>query len=331
MATLRIGILGTSRVAGYAVIQPAATNADVEVIVVAGRDVKRTQAYAGKHGVGEVGQDYQSVVDSDQVDAVYIPLPNALHHTWILKALAAGKHVLCEKPLVGNQQQAIEVRDAARARNLVVMEGFHYRHHPLMQRLLELRSNERLGALQHLDAAFCLFWPNLKDIRFSYELAGGALMDIGCYPVDVLRTLVGREATVSRASARLVRHNVDASMQADISFVDGPTARMRCSLRAWPWQWRSWLRMQFQHGEVRVVNPFVPHAFHRLRVRTSEGTRTAKIEGPNTYAAQLDAFVAATRGTLSSYPGATEAVGNAGLIDAIYLAAGLDPRCVINR
>src|SRR3954449_10479655 len=136
-APIRIGILGAARIAPPALVRPARAVAEVELNAVAARDPARAQAFASKHGVPRVLTSYQELLDDPDLDAVYNPLPNGLHAEWTLKALEAGKHVLCEKPFTANAAEAQTVADAARASGLVVMEAFHYRYHPLAARMVE--------------------------------------------------------------------------------------------------------------------------------------------------------------------------------------------------
>ena len=132
---------------------------------------------------------YDGLLADPSLDAVYIPLPNGLHAQWMLAALQAGKHVLCEKPFTSNAAQAREVAAAADGTGLVVMEAFHYRYHPLARRMSELVRSGELGRIQRVETAMCFPLPRFSDIRYDFSLAGGALMDVGCYAVHALRLL----------------------------------------------------------------------------------------------------------------------------------------------
>jgi predicted dehydrogenase len=184
---VRIGILGTARIARRALIEPARAVEAVSVTAVAGRDSPRTSAYAAEHGIPEVYDSYEELLASPKVDAVYVPLPNALHAPWTLQSIAAGKHVLCEKPFTSNAAEAAEVLAAASATDLVVMEAMHYRYHPLVERLVSLVGDGAIGAPEHVQAWTSWAIPNPDDIRYDYALGGGALMDGGCYAIDCVR------------------------------------------------------------------------------------------------------------------------------------------------
>src|SRR3954452_18806067 len=152
MDRVRIGCLGAARIAPAALIKPARASEEVDATAVAARDPERARAFATKHGIPVVHDSYEALLDDDSIEAVYVPLPNGLHAEWTLRALDAGKHVLCEKPFTANADEARRVADAADATGLVVMEAFHWRYHPLAARLLEIVGTE-LGAVRRIEAA----------------------------------------------------------------------------------------------------------------------------------------------------------------------------------
>src|SRR6266566_2715422 len=181
---LRIGTLGSSRISQPALIEPAASVPEVIVAAAAARDLPRAEAYALRHGLEKAYGSYEELLADPDIDAVYNPLPNSLHAPWTLRAIAAGKHVLCEKPFTSNEAEAAEVAAAARSAGLVVMEAFHYRYHPLAWRMLEIvagpggtaTTNGRgrggeLGEIRHVEAALCFPEPRFSDIRYRFELA----------------------------------------------------------------------------------------------------------------------------------------------------------------
>src|SRR6202035_2695650 len=209
---LRIGTLGSSRISHPALIEPAASVPEVIVASVAARDLPRAEAYALRHGLEKAYGSYQELLADPDIDAVYNPLPNGLHGVWTIRALEAGKHVLCEKPFTANADEAEQVAAAAERTGLVVMEAFHWRYHPLAARVLEIIQRGDLGAVRHVEAT--IGFPLLKpgDIRWQLNLAGGATMDAGCYAVHLVRTFAGAEPTVVRATARERSPGVDRSM-----------------------------------------------------------------------------------------------------------------------
>jgi predicted dehydrogenase len=321
---VRIGTLGAARITPNALIKPARDVDDAEVVAVASRDRARAEEFAARHGIDKVHTSYDDVIADPDVDAIYNPLPNNLHAPWTLRAIAAGKHVLCEKPFTSNAAEAEEVKAAADARpDLVVMEAFHYRYHPVVARMLELIKDGAVGNVRHIQTAMCFPLPSRKDIRWQLGLAGGALMDAGCYAVHLLRTLAAAEPEVVSAKARLRSPGVDRRIQADLRFADGRTGRVLTSMLSSTVVNVS-AKVVGDKGSIRVMNPYAPHIFHRFKVNG----RRERISGEPTYTHQLRAFTGAVlRGEPILTPPA-DAVANMKVIDAIYTAAGLEPRPV---
>jgi predicted dehydrogenase len=325
MERLTIGCLGAARIAPAALTKPAAANAGVVCAAVAARDPDRARAFASKHDIPKVHETYEALLADDELDAVYNPLPNGLHGVWTRRALDAGKHVLCEKPFTANAAEAQDVADAAAASGLVVMEAFHWRYHPMAARMLEVIASGELGDVRRIEAALCFPLPMFKDIRYQLALAGGALMDAGCYPVSMVRTLAGAEPTVVQARAKLQSPGVDRRMEAELAFDDGRTGAILTSM------WSSTLlRMRIRvvgtRATMRVFNPTNPHMFNRITVSGSNGRRHERVRGGPTYGYQLEAFRAAVQQGEPVLTPPTDAVANMTVIDAIYRAAGLEPR-----
>jgi len=330
MAALRIGVLGAARITPTALIRPAADVPEVTVAAVAARDGARARAFAARHGIGRVHTDYAALVADPDLDAVYLPLPNGLHARWTLAALAAGKHVLCEKPLTANAAEAREVADAAAASGLVVMEAFHYRYHPLAERVLDLVASGTVGALRHVETELAFPLPRFGDIRYRLDLAGGAFMDAGCYAAHFLRQLgaagkAGGEPEVLSARARLQSPGVDRYLSAKLRFPDGATGRATASM------WSARLlgvsaTVVGEAGRLRVFNYIAPHLYHRLTVRSGTASWREHVRGGQTYTYQLRAFAAAVRGGGPNLTPASDAVHTMALVDAAYRAAGLRPR-----
>jgi predicted dehydrogenase len=325
-STLRIGVLGAARITPSALIHPARHVEGVEVVAVAARDPSRARAFATKWEIPEVVGSYEALVDHDGLDAVYNPLPNGLHARWTTAALEAGRHVLCEKPLTSNATQAREVAAAADASGRVLMEAFHYRYHPLMAEAVEVVRRGELGELRRVEAWMQVPLLARHDIRFDLDLAGGATMDLGCYAIHQIRSLTGEEPTVLAARAKERSAGVDRWMQADLRFPGGADARFTVSFYG-----ARLLRLGFRvtgtKGELRVLNPTIPHYFHRLRVRTTDGTtRRERFARVPTYRYQLEAFRDAVRDGTPVLTGPADSVANMEVIDAVYEAAGLPLR-----
>jgi predicted dehydrogenase len=232
--------------------------------------------------------------------------------------------VLCEKPYTANEKEAREVADATAASDRVVMEAFHYRYHPLAERMRAI-AHERLGQIREVRTAMCFPLPMFGDIRYNYELAGGATMDAGCYAVHCLRLLGPGEPEVTSARAKLRGDKVDRAMVADFRYPGGAVGRIETSM------WSSTLlkmsaRVVGDRGEMKVFNFAAPQFFNRLTV-TIDGKKTReRVRGDATYTYQLRAFADAVRTGAPTLTPASDAVNTMGLIDDIYRAAGLPVR-----
>ncbi len=197
---LRIGILSAASIAPTALVDPARLVDGVQVTAVAARDRRRAEEFADRHDIATVLDSYSALCSSDLVDAVYICTPATLHHHWTLAALAAGKHVLCEKPLAANAVEAAEMVAAGLAADRVMMEAFHWKYHPLAQRIRSICADE-LGAIEHMEASFTIGHLTNRAIQFDLSLGGGSLMDLGVYPLQWVRWVAQDEPSVISAHA----------------------------------------------------------------------------------------------------------------------------------
>ncbi len=324
---LRLGILGAARIAPTALLQPAQFVPGVQIGALAARDQARAEAFATQYHIPQVHNSYAALIDDPTIDAIYNPLPNSLHYEWTVRALRAGKHVLCEKPIAANATEAEEMAKVAQETGRVLMEAFHYRYHPLLLRAKAILESGELGALRHIEATFCTLLLRQNDIRYRYELAGGATMDLGCYTVNLIRYLAGTEPTVVRAQAKLATPQVDRSMEAAFRFSTGCTAHMVNSFLS-PNLIRITAKVSGERGELYILNPFVPHRLHWLTVRTAAGKRRERFPGETTYTHQLRAFVQAVRGETTIPTDGVDGVANMRVIDAIYEKAGMKRRGV---
>jgi predicted dehydrogenase len=322
---LRIGIMGAARIAPVALVKPARRTRQAAITAVAARDRARAEEFARKQGIPRVLDSYAQLLDDPDIDAVYNPLPNGLHGYWTIAALRAGKHVLCEKPFTANADEARAVVEACNANpGLVVMEAFHYQYHPFAKRLVEIVRSGELGNVERIDVAFSAPLWKRGDIRYQLALAGGATMDMGCYPVSLLRLLAPGPRVIS-AEAKLSSPGVDRAMDAHFSLPDGGSAHIGCSMFS-----SSVLRLHAEvigdDGRISVFNPFSPQHGHRMKVTTPLGSRKERFSRRPTYDFQLDAFVAAVQEGSSFPTTAVDAIRTMELIDAIYSAAGLPLR-----
>ena len=325
---LRIGLLGAARIAALAIVDPAHTTGD-RLVAVAARDRRRAEAFAARHGVERVLDTYADVVADPEVEVVYNPLANGLHGPWNLAAIAAGKHVLTEKPSASNAEEAREVRDAATAAGLTLLEGFHYLYHPVTRRLHELLATGELGRLRRVEVDLVIPAPADDDPRWSLELAGGALMDLGCYGLHAHRMLAPwaggpPRVVAARGGERAGHPGVDEWLEADLEFPSGATGSARCNMAGdgvhMP------CRIVGDRGEATAANFALPTMDDRVTVTTKGGRRVEHLGTRPTYTYQLEALRAHLRDGAPLPIDADDALATMELIDASYRAAGFQPR-----
>ncbi|HYB89807.1 MAG TPA: Gfo/Idh/MocA family oxidoreductase [Candidatus Binataceae bacterium] len=322
---LRFGILGAARIAPDALIKPAHQVSDVEVTAIAARDPARGREFASAHNIPRVHATYTDLINDPDLDVIYNPLPNSLHCEWSIAALRAGKHVLCEKPISSNAAEAERMAKAAEETHLLLGEAFHYSYHPLAERVRQLLRDGAIGRLTHLEARFTVPMSPKNNIRFDWSLAGGATMDLGCYPLHMLRNFSGLTPRVLRATARIGPPNIDVAMDIDLELNGGVSARVSCSMAQ-----DATLMILFtargERGELNVVNPVAPHRGHQLTLKTADGEKKETVPGDATFTHQLRAFAAAVRGAAKFPTDGAAAVANMRVIDDVYRAAGLPLR-----
>ncbi len=328
---LRIGCLGAAKITPRAMIKPAQGRTDIDLVAIAARDAQRAKAFASEYSIRSVEPSYEALIERTDVDAIYNALPPSRHAELTIKALAAGKHVLCEKPLAMNAQEAEAMATAAQASEAVLLEAFHYRFHPAFEAMLDIVRSDKLGQVRHVKAAFSVEIPERAgELRHTLEIGGGALMDLGCYPVHWVRTVLGGTGRVVSAKAREGLAGIDLEMAAEIEFEGGVMAEIETSMAMGAERGAS-LEVAGDKGRLVMTNPIAPHMGYRTELWSS-GASAAKIidEAPagglTTYDYQLAHFVdlVAKRADVILPP--EDGVANMALIDGIYRAAGMAPR-----
>ncbi|MEU0816474.1 Gfo/Idh/MocA family protein [Streptomyces mirabilis] len=330
---LRIGVLGAARIAELSIVGPARTTGH-RLVAVAARDRDRAEAFAARHGVERVADSYASLVTDPEIEVVYNPLANSLHGPWNLAALQAGKHVLTEKPSASNAAEAAEVHEAVVKAGTVFMEGFHYLFHPVTRRLHELLDSGELGDLRHVETTVAMPAPPDDDVRWQLPLAGGALMDLGCYSVHAQRMLApwaggAPRLVAARGGEKARAAGVDEWLDVDLEFPGGATGSARCHMAHHTWQMSC--RVVGSRGEATAVNFVQPHLDDRVVVRTAAGERTEELGRRSSYTYQLEAFAAHLRRGTPLTLDAADALTTMRLIDDCYRAAGFPvrPRTVL--
>jgi xylose dehydrogenase (NAD/NADP) len=316
MAAMRLGLLSTASI-NRMILAGAAASEQVDVVAVASRDAARAQAYAAEHGIPRSHGSYEALLTDPDVDAVYVSLPNRLHHEWTMHALTAGKHVLCEKPYSRRPDDVDEAFDEAERRGLVLMEGFMYRHHPQTRRVAELVASGAIGRLRFVRASFSFRLDDDTNVRALPELDGGALMDIGCYCISGSRLLAGEPEQV--AGEQIVGPTgVDVALAATLRFPDDVVSLIDCSFLL-PRSQR--LEAEGEEGSLVVEAPWrVDWGGDVVLRRDGEASRQ-DVEKADSYRLELDHFAGAVAGG-SPRLGRADALGQARAIGALYRAAG---------
>ena len=322
---IHFGILGAARIVPNALLQPCSEEDRASIHCIAARERQRAENFAREHDIPVVHETYRDVIDDPAIDAVYNPLPISLHHEWTIKALEAGKHVLCEKSFSSNAKEAEEMAAAARATGRVLMDAFHYRYHPVFMRARDIVESAMLGRVHTVEAAFHSPITDPEDIRMNYVTAGGVTMDIGCYPVSWARHITAEEPEEVTARAEVGPPHVDVYLEARFRFPSGIEATVSGDMRPGV-SFRADLKVTGEKGEMVVQNPIAPQLGHRIELDI-EGEKTAEeLDRRTTYAYQLDAFIDAVQEGAPLLTGAEDAVKQMRLIDRCYEAAGLPLR-----
>jgi len=307
---VRLGILGTGGILAR-FLPGARRSAAIEVAAVASRDEERARAFAADEGVPKSFGSYDELLANRDVDAVYIPLPNGMHHPWTMRSLAAGKHVICEKPYSTSAAEVEEAHDLADASGLVLTEGFMWRHGPHAIRFLE--ELPRIGELRTVRATFSFQIESEDDIRLSRELAGGSLMDVGTYCVSAARLLVGREPLWAMGVAWPAESGVDERFSGILDFGDGVVATLTSGFRSR----HSGIEAIGSEGSLRLDDPFAGRA---TKLVGSDGFEVT-IPKVDPYELELDDFAAAIRHERPVRLGRADMLGQARALGALYESA----------
>ncbi len=321
--TVRWGILSTANIGRVAVVPAIQGSGNGRVVAVASRDAKRAESFAGAAGIPRHVGSYEALLDDDGVDAIYNPLPNSMHAEWTVRAAEAGKHVLCEKPLALDATQCGEMAAAARTAGVQLMEAFMYRFHPRTQRVVEMVRSGALGELGAIRSAFTFRLRRPDNIRMLPELGGGSLMDVGCYCVNVSRTIAGREPGAVQATAEWAETGVDARLAGSLRFDGGLVAQFDCALTM---ERREWVEVAGAEGHLRVEDAFVPGTGDVAIVeRHGRGEPVRHmIPGADEYRLMVEHFADCVLDDVAPRYPAEEAAANMRVIEALYASARRD-------
>jgi D-xylose 1-dehydrogenase (NADP+, D-xylono-1,5-lactone-forming) len=310
------GILSTARI-NEKFLGGIAGSSACDVLAVASRDRSRAQAYARERGIARAYGSYEELLADPEVDAVYVPVPNSLHLEWTRRALEAGKHVLCEKPLGSRAADVEAAFDLAERQSRLLMEGFMYRHHPQTARLAELVAAGAVGRLRLVRGSFSFAVDDPSDVRMRRELGGGALMDVGCYCVHATRLLAG-EAEQAGALTLIGGDGVDIAFVGSLRCAHSVLAHFDAGLTL---SERNDLEVVGEEATLYVRDPWHCRS-PGIELRRGATAEAIAIPQANPYTLQADNFAAAIRGDAPPLLGRGDAVGQARTIEALYAAAG---------
>lgn len=325
-----IGILGAGGIAERAMVEPARGVDGVEVVAIGARDPERARTFAERLDVPAWG-DYDAVLSDPRIDLIYLALPPIVHAEWAARALAAGKHVLCEKPLSANGTTAAAIADAADAAGLRAFVGFHFRLHGFIRDLLETIASGILGEVRLVEIDFSIphFVVQPGNIRLDGDLAGGAVMDVGCYAVDLLRAAFGEPQVVSAVAQPYdADPRIDLQTDAELRLPGGIPALLRASFLGDD-TGAMWVRVDGSEASLLATSVIVPQWGATLTVTATEGTvlrQSSADPAENSYARQLEHLAVVLGDGSESLLDARRGVGTMRVVDAIYRAAGLEPR-----
>jgi xylose dehydrogenase (NAD/NADP) len=317
---LRWGVISTSNIGKVAVNPAIQASRNGELVAVASRTEEAAKDFAEESGIPKAYGRYEALLEDDGVDAIYNPLPNSLHLDWSIRAAEKGKHVLCEKPLALDAAQCREMEAAASANGVKLMEAFMYRFHPRTNKVLEMVRDEAIGTLRQVRSSFTFPLSREGDIRWDPKLGGGALMDVGCYCVNIGRTIVGKEPVEVRAMANWHSTGVDAQMAGSLLFEGGLLAHFDCALIM---ERTEVFQVFGTDGHLRVQDAFLPGKEEVLieQFDLENNLSTVAVEGADEYQLMVEHFADCALNDLPLRYSAEEAALNMKVIEALYASA----------
>ena len=319
MKKYRWGIIGTAKIARSAMIPALKDSAMAEVVAVASRDSSRARNFADELGIAQAYGSYQTMLDEAEIDAVYIPLPNHLHKVWTIRAAEAGKHILCEKPLALNPDECREMIAAAKKNGIVLMESFMYRYHPRIKAAREMVQSGAIGSVKTIQSALTFYLENQQDFRLFPEMGGGALMDVGCYCINISRLIAEKEPVTVHARAVWTKTGVDEQLVAILDFGDGLIAHFDCAFNM---EQRQHCVISGTKGYLSLPRPFNPGKAE-TQLFEEKGLGNSKVHifaGVNDYRLIAEDFMQSISSGVPAFP-IEDSVANMQVMQALVTSA----------
>jgi xylose dehydrogenase (NAD/NADP) len=281
---LRWGLLGTAGI-NRALIPPLQTSKRNKLMAVASRTQEKAEAYAREKKIPHAFGSYEALLADPEIDAVYIPLPNHLHAEWTIKAVRAGKHVLCEKPLALSLDEVDAIAGAAEDHGRTVAEAFMYRTHPQIQKVKEIVDGGKLGRIKAVHGSFTYMMEDPDDIRLRPEMGGGSMWDIGCYPLSYTRSVLGTEPQEVFGWQVLGPSGVDETFMAQLRFPEDVLVQFDCSFRI---PYHTFMEIVGEAGTLVIPHPFTPKTGETIYLTRNQKTETIPVKGADTYIGEVE-------------------------------------------
>ncbi|WP_235949188.1 Gfo/Idh/MocA family protein [Paenibacillus glycinis] len=316
---LRWGVIGSASIAVHSVIPGIKASETGEMTAIASRGIAKAEETAAKLGIPKAYGSYEEILADPDIDAIYVPLPNHLHMEWSIRAMEAGKHVLCEKPIAMNAEEAQRMADAAAKNGVHLAEAFMYRHHPRYDEIAAIVASGEIGDIRGIHSTFTFNNAgDAKNVRYRREWGGGSLYDVGCYPISVARMLLGAEPEAATVHALISpeHDNVDMMASGILEFPNSVALTFDCGMWA---AFRNTLEITGTDGRIEVPSAFIGDGTYY--VFTKDGKREVKQPELNQYALQADAFARNAWGERDVRFSPADAVANMKVIDACLESA----------
>jgi len=318
MKKLRWGLLSTARI-NRVLLPPLRSSARNELTAVASRDLERAQVYANERNIPRAFGSYKAMLADPDVDVIYNPLPNSLHAEWTIKAVEAGKHVLCEKPLANTVEEVDAMTAAAKKAGVVLMEAFMYRHHPQTLKVKELVESGVIGKLQLIRGSFTFNISDENDVRLNSALGGGSIWDVGCYPISYARLIAGAEPVeVFGWQKTGAGSGVDESFFGQLHFSNDVYAQFDCGIRT---PQRTHIELVGDKGNITIKTPFTPKLNEEIIVTNGDEKRIITTPGEDLYLGEVENMADAILDGKAIRMSLADSRNNVATIQALLLSA----------
>ena len=314
---LNWGILGTARI-NRSLIPPLRLSLRNQLLGVASRDATRARSYADERGIPKSYGSYEALLADDDIDVVYIPLPNTMHAEWAIKAAEAGKHVLCEKPLALTVDEVDKMTQAAEKAGIVLMEAFMYRYHARTFKVKSMIDSGEIGEIHHVKGGFTFALNREGDVRWDSSLGGGSLWDVGCYPLNYTRYMLGAEPTKVYGQSFEGPSGVDISFTAQLQFPGNISAQFDSGFRT---QFRMYTEISGSKGSIYLPMAFKPGLRSFIHLTKGNDTTRIAVDGNLLYLDEVEEMADCIHESRQPALSLTDSRGNIAAIQALYESA----------